>query len=234
MNWKNAHNHCKSKGGKLVEIDSEEENTALVEEIKRREYTQKKMIFWIGLTDLGSEGDWRLASSGLKPSYEKWHEGEPNNGYGNEDCASIGWIGWRDTWSDIICNQLGGGPDKLYTYSTLGQDKLDNEKEIGSQTKLLLRACTNCSGVVENVSRHCNNFIVSEEKNYLVAKCYNMVFSVAKMPFTRCVLKKMKNLRCESTPPQFILTCSMHPLCEFSHSTDQPTARNHIKEGWLI
>ena len=57
MNWKNAHNHCKSKGGKLVEIDSEEENTALVEEIKRREYTQKKMIFWIGLTDLGSEGD---------------------------------------------------------------------------------------------------------------------------------------------------------------------------------
>ena len=108
MNWRGAHEHCESKGGKLVEIDSAEENTALAEEIKKRGYTDRFMNFWIGLTDLGSEGDWRLASSGLKPSYLNWHEGEPNNAYGNEDCAWIrigNYSDWKDTWSDINCKE---------------------------------------------------------------------------------------------------------------------------------
>ena len=136
MNWKDAYNHCKSKGGNLVEIDSEEENTALVEEIKRKGYTERKMNFWIGLTDLGSEGDWRLASSGLKPSYVNWHEGEPNNARGNEDCAWIR-IGiykdWKGTWADINCKQQyftmrvykTTNTDKYtsYNYSMPGQDK---------------------------------------------------------------------------------------------------------------
>ena len=94
----------------LVEIDSDEENTALVEEINRRGYTDRNINFWIGLTDLEKEGDWRLASDYSKPSYLNWHKGEPNNGggaLGNEDCARIR-IGpkpsWKDTWSDIRCN----------------------------------------------------------------------------------------------------------------------------------
>ena len=49
MSWFDANEHCKNEGGKLVEIDSEEENTALVEKINRRGY--KNMNFWIGLTD---------------------------------------------------------------------------------------------------------------------------------------------------------------------------------------
>ena len=85
-----------------MEIDSEAENTALVDEITRRGYGQKRMNFWIGLTDLGSEGDWRLASNGLKPSFENWHPGQPDR----RDCARIR-IGplssWKDTWSDLKC-----------------------------------------------------------------------------------------------------------------------------------
>ena len=103
MNWYNANKHCKSKGGKLVEIDSKEENTVLVKEINRREYTGKN--FWIGLTDQGSGGNWWLASSGLKPSYLNWHGGEPN-GRGNQNCARIRigpYADWKDTWSDIGC-----------------------------------------------------------------------------------------------------------------------------------
>ena len=38
MNWYNAKKFCEREGGKLVEIDSEEENTALVEEIDRKIY----------------------------------------------------------------------------------------------------------------------------------------------------------------------------------------------------
>ena len=51
MSWFAAKEHCKKEGGKLVEIDSEEENAALVDEINRRGYTDKKMHFWIGLTE---------------------------------------------------------------------------------------------------------------------------------------------------------------------------------------
>ena len=102
MSWFAAKKHCEGIGGKLVEIDSEEENTALVEEINRR----RGDSFWIGLTDLEKEGDWRLASNGLKPSYLNWHEGEPEEG-GNEHCARLR-IGntssWKDMWSDVDCN----------------------------------------------------------------------------------------------------------------------------------
>ena len=105
-----AYKHCKAKGGKMVEIDSEEENTALVGEINRRGYTQMRMNFWIGLTDLGSEGNWWLSSSGLKPTYQNWHYGQPDNGrgYKEQDCARIRIgqdfdISRKDTWSDINC-----------------------------------------------------------------------------------------------------------------------------------
>ena len=39
MTWYEAKDHCAREGGKLVEIDSEEENAALVYETKRRGYT---------------------------------------------------------------------------------------------------------------------------------------------------------------------------------------------------
>ena len=61
--WVEAIAHCKGEGGKLVEIDSEEENTALVEEMKRRGLKDRK--FWIGLTDRESHGEWILETSRL-------------------------------------------------------------------------------------------------------------------------------------------------------------------------
>ena len=68
MTWFEAQEHCEGEGGKLVEIDSEEENTALVVEINRRGYAVKNINFWLGLSDLENDGDWRLASNALKPS----------------------------------------------------------------------------------------------------------------------------------------------------------------------
>jgi len=112
MSWVKANQHCKGEGGKLVEIDSEEENTALVEEINRRGFTDRHMHFWIGLTDRRIEGDWRLESAGSEPSYLNWHRGQPSHNYatrGNQDCARLR-IGpkpsWKDTWSDVGCNTV--------------------------------------------------------------------------------------------------------------------------------
>ena len=102
MNWWAANRRCKSKGGKLVEIDSEKENTALVEEINKRGYTGKN--FWIGLTNWGSWGVWWLAASGLKPSYLKWHDDQPDGGAYHCARVRIGpYSNWKDTWSDINC-----------------------------------------------------------------------------------------------------------------------------------
>ena len=99
MNWFEADDYCKGEGGKLVEIESEEENKALVEVIKRREFKDRN--FWIGLTDRKSEGDWRLESSGLRPLYKNWGSSEPDGGH-NENCAQI----WNKylTWSDVPCD----------------------------------------------------------------------------------------------------------------------------------
>ena len=64
MSWFAAKEHCEGKGGKLVEINSEEENIALVDEINRRGYADRNMHFWIGLTEMTEvEGEWRLVSS---------------------------------------------------------------------------------------------------------------------------------------------------------------------------
>ena len=97
MKWSEAKDYCKADGGKLVEIDSEEENTALAEEIKKRRLT--KWNFWMGLTDSESEGDWRLESNGLTTNYTNWGGDEPNSWGGrNEDCAQLDFNLLKEHW----------------------------------------------------------------------------------------------------------------------------------------
>ena len=60
MSWFEANKFCKNIGAKLVEINSEEENAAIVDEINKRKFQENKMYFWIGLTDLRKEGVWKL------------------------------------------------------------------------------------------------------------------------------------------------------------------------------
>ena len=121
MTWWESNDHCLGEGGKLVEIDSAAENTALAEEISR-EYPDRSINFWMGLRDAQREGDWRLASNGLEPSFLNWHPGQPDN-YENEDCA---WFRtgsnvsnvWEKQWFDIKCNANANfGPFPIFLHA---------------------------------------------------------------------------------------------------------------------
>jgi len=91
----------------LVEIDSAEENRAIVAELKRRNFFSRKINFWLGINDRHSEGHWVLESTGKSVVFTNWLSGEPNNdgAYGSENCAHFN----RDyKWNDLDCNDKPG------------------------------------------------------------------------------------------------------------------------------
>jgi len=102
----------------LVEIDSVEENRAIIAEIQRRDFFSRKIEFWLGITDRHSEGHWVLESTGKSVNFTNWGSGEPNNGNvypGSENCVNINtwWINqdpsgslWK--WNDVDCKHKPG------------------------------------------------------------------------------------------------------------------------------
>ena len=103
MNWETANQYCQGLGSKLVEIDSAEENRAIINEIRRRGFHRQKKQFWLGLTDRRREGQWVQESTGREPGFENWGFWQPDNGgwlVAEEDCAYI----MTDTkWNDWNC-----------------------------------------------------------------------------------------------------------------------------------
>ena len=63
MNWNTADKLCRRHGGQLVEIDSLEEQKALVKESRSRKYWRTKKQFWMGLTDRKVPDDKQFHSS---------------------------------------------------------------------------------------------------------------------------------------------------------------------------
>ena len=86
---------------RLVEIDSAEENRAIVAEIQRRNFLSRKINFWLGITDRHSEGDWVLESTGKSVVFTDWNFGEPNNWGSGENCAHT-WVAFE--WMDSKCS----------------------------------------------------------------------------------------------------------------------------------
>ena len=91
---------------RLVEIDSAEENRAIVAEIKRRNFLSRKINFWLGITDRHSEGHWVLESTGKSVVFTNWHSGEPNNWGSGENCAHTS-VAYE--WNDRKCSDNGMG-----------------------------------------------------------------------------------------------------------------------------
>ena len=126
MTWVNAMRQCDARGGKLVQIGSERENAALVNEAAK---LPDRMRFWIGLGHFDEDGRWTWYAGRIRddlPSftddlpyedrvnlmtrdvdYEAWGPSAPDNERGNENCAHIytgDWMGdWVGKWNDYRC-----------------------------------------------------------------------------------------------------------------------------------
>ena len=104
-NWQEAEDEAVALGGHLVTINDAAEQHLLIDRfLSGRNY---RSIYWIGLTDRDSEGNFTWVS-GEPVTYTFWNADEPNNQDGNEDYVVINWHFWKllpdsdkGDWNDV-------------------------------------------------------------------------------------------------------------------------------------
>merc|ERR1712020_40311 len=107
MTQTEAKRFCEEEQGvsaRLVEINSAEENRAIVAEMQRQNSFSRKINFWLGINDRRSEGHWVHESTGRSVNFANWNSGEPNNGNGNPGSENCAFINEREKWNDADCN----------------------------------------------------------------------------------------------------------------------------------
>ena len=102
--WSDAHTVCQNTGyDGLATIVSAQENDFMLSLLPENP-SDATGIYWIGLTDMNSEGNYSWVS-GYGVTYVNWAAGEPNN-INNEDCAHIYSDGFSTLgqWNDHVCS----------------------------------------------------------------------------------------------------------------------------------
>ncbi|XP_063407294.1 hepatic lectin-like isoform X2 [Mytilus trossulus] len=97
-NFYTALSFCKTIGGKLIEIDSRFEWNM----IKRHVLGRRFPDFYIGVTDLFSEGDWQKATTLGRQTFLQWGNKQPNNMDNNQHCVQV----WASSmkFDDLWCH----------------------------------------------------------------------------------------------------------------------------------
>ena len=111
----------------LIEINSAEENRAIVAEMQRQNSFSRKINFWLGINDRRSEGHWVHESTGRSVNFANWNSGEPNNGNGNPGSENCAFINELEGWNDVDCN---GKPNNGWTRTAFCE-----KKDLGLQQK---------------------------------------------------------------------------------------------------
>ncbi|XP_069488451.1 C-type lectin domain family 4 member F-like [Ambystoma mexicanum] len=95
--WDDAEKFCVSQRAHLTSVTTEEEQNFLNSKRGKANY------HWIGLTDQGSEGNWRFVDGSSYGKLMKWSAGSPDNWKGSEHCAHLLKDG---RWNDCDCPSL--------------------------------------------------------------------------------------------------------------------------------
>merc|ERR1712172_367301 len=105
--WYDSRRECKQSGGYLVEVDSQEEQDAILREIASRGWDGDTHFgFWIGLTDIFHDGTWVWDNLGKPLDFSNWAPGEPNNYRGLQHCAAIKLWAENGKWDDVSCEAV--------------------------------------------------------------------------------------------------------------------------------
>ncbi|XP_041458722.1 macrophage mannose receptor 1-like isoform X2 [Lytechinus variegatus] len=99
--WVNADNYCRSVGGTLISVNSEEEQTLVANQVS---VSQKNV--WLGLSDtVGGAAGYYKWSTGESLSYSNWGTGQPDNRFftSGGDCAEILESDPDGKWSTDVC-----------------------------------------------------------------------------------------------------------------------------------
>lgn len=105
LSWSDANAAANAAGWYLATVTSQAEHEFILSNLLPASAAERTH-FWIGGTDLRSEGNFQWAN-GEAWGYTRWHEGEPNNS-GDEDFlaydfhSNTGWR-WNDTDNTISC-----------------------------------------------------------------------------------------------------------------------------------
>ncbi|KAM8869335.1 C-type lectin domain family 4 member E [Spinachia spinachia] len=107
LDWLRSRDSCADMGGHLTILHTMEQHDALEEETKKND--RFHYHFWIGLSDLNNEGDWRwVDNTTLQHKYWDQLSSEPNNhqsgGEHGEDCAILD--SHAKTWFDVPCEHI--------------------------------------------------------------------------------------------------------------------------------
>lgn len=97
VNWYKADDICRSMGGYLVNIESQDEFDELVKHLIPAH------MYWIGINDLANEGVYRTTATGRAPKFLKWSPHNPNNIF-NEDCVELWYVHNKYQMNDGRCN----------------------------------------------------------------------------------------------------------------------------------
>ncbi|KAF4523828.1 hypothetical protein B566_EDAN008063 [Ephemera danica] len=102
-NWHGAYEFCRNIGLHLAAVETEEENTLIVDYIGTIGYTD----YWIGGSDLATSNVFVWSATGERLSFTYWHDGEPNDSSGDatiEYSLKNGYFKWNDEDPDNLIN----------------------------------------------------------------------------------------------------------------------------------
>lgn len=94
-----AEEYCRQHGGRLVHVETYEENLFLKGLMKHH---LKDANFWLGMTDEITEGVWKWYGSDKAVGYFDWGPTEPQDFGSGEDCALF-YLSIQFVWVDASC-----------------------------------------------------------------------------------------------------------------------------------
>jgi Lectin C-type domain len=103
--WTASEAEAVTLGGHLVTINNAAENQFLIDTFTSG--ANLRRVLWIGLTDAGTEGQFRWIS-GEPVTYTNWFSGEPNNNDGRGGPENYANFNWHMSFPDSLPNTPRG------------------------------------------------------------------------------------------------------------------------------